>query len=275
MLRTMLSIVFGLLAGFVLITGTLWAFQDRLIYIPDRSEPPPPAQLGLPEVSAIRLATEDGLSLLAWWLPPPDAAAPVVLFLHGNAGNLAHRAGRAAAFRAAGQGALLVGWRGYGGNPGRPDEAGLVRDARAALAWLGGEGIGPARIGVWGESLGTAIALHLAASRPVPVGAVVLESPFTSLVDVARVHYPLIPAGLLLRDRFDSLSRVGAVTVPMLILTGGRDRLVPPGMGQRLAEAAGAPVETWQAPLADHNDVAAAGGQRVGIDFLRRSLGER
>jgi hypothetical protein len=273
MARTLLSIAFGLLGGYVLITGTLWAFQDRLIYVPDRSEPPAPARLGLPEVSEVRLTTEDGLSLLAWWLPPPDAAAPVVLFLHGNGGNLAHRAGRAAAFRAAGQGALLVAWRGYGGNPGQPDEAGLVRDARAALAWLSGQGIGPARIGVWGESLGSAVALHLAASRPVPVGAVVLETPFTSLVDVARVHYPLIPAGLLLRDRFDSLSRVGAVMVPLLVLTGGRDRLVPPEMGQRLAAAARAPAETWQAPEADHNDVAAAGGQRVGIEFLRRSLG--
>lgn len=269
------GIASGLLLAVGGVLGLLWMFQDRLIYFPDRAPPPPPALLGLPEVSAIRIATADGLELLAWWLPPASDDAPVVLFLHGNGGSLLHRAGRAAAFRAAGFGALLLEWRGYGGNPGRPHEAGLRQDAEAALAWLQAQGIPPARTGLWGESLGTAVAVGLAAAHPRGVGALVLESPFTSLLDVARLHYPFLPARWLLRDRYDSLARMPAVAAPVLFLTGGRDRLVPPSMAARLAEAATAPTEWWQAPDADHNDVAAAGGQDAGLAFLRRHLGPR
>jgi hypothetical protein len=252
--------------------AALYAFQDRLIYFPDPTPPPAPALLGLRGVEARTLRTADGLAILAWTVAPANDRAPVVLYLHGNGGSLLHRAPRVQRFQREGWGALFVQWRGYGGNPGSPSEAGLSDDARAGLAALQADGVAPARIVLWGESLGTGIALRLAAEQPDAIGAVVLESPYTSLLDLAKRHYPLLPSGLLLRDRYDSLSRIGAVRAPMLILQGSRDTLVPPEMGRALAAAATAPVEVWEAPGAGHNEIGAAGGVEAAAAFLRRRL---
>ncbi len=261
-----LTMALGLLGA----GAALYAFQDRLIHFPDPAAPPAPAALGLRGVQAVELRTADGLALLGWHLEPARADAPVLLYLHGNGGSLLHRAGRAQRFADLGWGALFVQWRGYGGNPGSPSEAGLALDAAAGLDWLAARGVPPARIVAWGESLGTGLAVRLAAERPAALGAVVLESPYTSMLDLARLHYPILPSGLLLRDRFDSLSRMPEVRVPVLILVGGRDRLVPAGMGRRLAAAATAPVQLWEAPEADHNEIGRAGGIEAAAAFLAR-----
>jgi hypothetical protein len=248
--------------------GALYAFQDRLIYFPDPSPPPPPAALGLQGVREIRLRTEDGLDILGWRVEG-RAGAPVLLYLHGNGGSLLHRAPRVQRFQRLGWGALFVEWRGYGGNPGTPGEDGFMHDARAGLAALRAEGVPASRTVFWGESLGTGIAVRLAAEQPEAVAALILESPYTSLRDLARRHYPILPAGLLLRDRYDSLSRIGAVRAPILILQGGRDTLVPPAMGRALADAA-VRAEVWEAPDAGHNELGAAGGVEAAAAFLAR-----
>ncbi|WP_270937654.1 alpha/beta hydrolase [Falsiroseomonas oryzae] len=250
----------------------LYAFQDRLIYFPDPAPPPAPAALGLRGVEAVRLRTADGLEILGWRVAATRPDAPVVLYLHGNGGSLLHRAGRVARFQALGWGALLVQWRGYGGNPGSPGEARLAEDARAGLAALQAEGVPARRIVVWGESLGTGPAIRLAAEQPEAVGAVVLESPYTSLLALARLHYPLLPSGLLLRDRYDNLSRIAEVRAPIVILQGARDTLVPPAMGRALAAAATAPVELWEAAEAGHNEIGAAGGVEAASRFVARHL---
>jgi fermentation-respiration switch protein FrsA (DUF1100 family) len=250
--------------------AALYAFQDRLIYFPDPTPPPAPALLGLERTRPVAVRTEDGLGLLGWRVAAARPDAPVVLYLHGNGGSLAHRAIRVRQFQAQGWGALFVQWRGYGGNPGQPGEEGLARDARAGLALLAAEGIAPSRIVIWGESLGTGPAVRLAAERPEAMSALVLESPYTSLLDLARRHYPVLPAGLLLRDRYDSLSRIGQVRVPILVLAGAQDQLVPAEMSRRLAAAATAPVQVWEAPLAGHNDLGAAGGVEAAAAFLAR-----
>jgi pimeloyl-ACP methyl ester carboxylesterase len=249
--------------------GAIYALQDRLIYFPDPTPPPPPALLGLSGVDVVELRTADGLALLGWSMAPTREGAPTILYLHGNGGSLAHRAPRVQRFRQHGFGALFVEWRGYGGNAGTPGEDGFTRDAEAGLAFLRAHGVPASRTVLWGESLGTGIAVRIAAERPEEVAAVVLESPYTSLLDLAHRHYPILPARLLLRDRFDNLSRVPQVTAPVLILQGSVDTLVPPEMGRRLA-AAGRRVEVWEAPGAGHNELGPAGGVEKAAEFLRR-----
>lgn len=268
--------ILGAVLGLVVTLGglgaALWAFQDRLIYFPDPTPPPPPALLGLERVAETRLRTADGLDILAWSLPAGRADAPVLLYLHGNGGSLAYRADRLRRFEGLGWGALVVQWRGYGGNPGQPSETGLAEDARAGLRALQEASVPAARIVLWGESLGTGLAIRLAAEQPRAVAAVILESPYTSLLALARQHYPVLPSNLLLRDRYDSLSRVRAVEAPILILQGARDVLVPPAMGHELAAAARAPVVVWEAPLAGHNELGQLGAIEEAARFLARRL---
>lgn len=258
----------GLLMVFVLLLTLL---QDRFIYFPDTARSDLSAT-GLRGITESHVTTEDGLRLLAWTLPPADDGKPMLLYLHGNSGNLQGLRHRMAQLEVLGWGAMFLEWRGYGGNPGTPNEAGLLRDARAALAAIAAQGIAPGRIVLWGESLGTGIAIALAAEQPDAVGAVLLESPYTSLLAVAGGHFPWLPLRWLLRDHYDSLARIGGITAPILIMTGGRDVVIPPWMSERLAAAARAPVERRTMPEAGHADLIQAVGVDVVADFLRRRL---
>jgi fermentation-respiration switch protein FrsA (DUF1100 family) len=249
------------------LVGALYFGQRRLLFLPDRTSPDP-QRVGIPGIEVLRLSTADGLFLIAWYLPPADPDGFVVLYLHGNGGHIGHRAERLRKFRAAGWGALLVEYRGYGGNPGAPSEAGFLLDAEAGLAALQGLGAGAERTLLWGESLGSNLAVRLAAGRD--FAAVLLESAFTSVAALAWRRYPFVPVDLLLKDRFDTLSCIGAVRSPVLFLMGGRDRLVPPEMGRTLFAAVTAPKEIWLAPEADHNDLGMFGAMEAAVAFVRR-----
>lgn len=253
---------------YILLLTALFLRQRQILFRPDRSRPVP-SLAGVDAVEQIAVPTADGLELDSWWLPPAHGA-PVVLYLQGNAGHIGHRGERLRRFAAQGWGALLLGYRGYGGNPGAPSEAGLLADANAALAELARRGIAPTRLVLWGESLGSGVAVAAAAGRE--IGALVLETPFTSITALAKRRYPYVPVERLLKDRFDSLGRIGAVRCPILIATAGQDRVVPPDMGIRLREAAAAPAELWHAAAAGHSDLAAFGLVEAAAEFLRRRL---
>lgn len=240
----------------------------QLLYFPDPSRPDIRA-VGRADAREVRLATEDGLQLLGWWLPPPPSR-PVIAYFHGNGGNIGHRAELMRDFAAAGFGALFLEYRGYGGNPGSPSEEGFYADARAALAFLDRQDVPPQRLVLYGESLGTAVAVRMAAERP--VGAVVLEAPFTSIEAVGRHHYPFLPVSLVLRDRFDAASQITQVTAPILMLHGERDEVVPVAVGRALFAAAPEPKEAWFAPEGGHEDLDEHGVFAVVLDFLRRRL---
>ncbi len=253
--------------GAGLLLGGIYAAQRRLIYFPDNDLPHPSAA-GLPGVQAGRIQTADGLSLIAWYAAPAEPENFVVLYLHGNAGNIAYRARRVLQFAQFGWGVMLPEYRGYGGNPGTPSEQGLLEDARAALARLRAMAIPPERILLWGESLGTGLAVRLAAESD--VACLLLESPYTSMAALARWHLPWLRLGFLLRDRFDSLSRIGDVRAPILVMQGRRDTIVPPEMGRQLLDAARAPAELWQAADSGHNNLADFGIFAAAADFVRR-----
>jgi fermentation-respiration switch protein FrsA (DUF1100 family) len=219
-----------------LAVAALWALQDRLIFQADgRALGDPPA--GLPGFATESLATGDGLTL-RFWLAPPAPGKPVIVYFHGNGGNAGDRADAMRPLVAAGYGVALTEYRGYGRNPGAPSEAALLADGAAYLALVRARFPGH-RIVLWGESLGGGIALPLAAANR--VAGVILDSPFTSLVEIATDKYPFVPVDTLLQTRFDNLAAIGAVHAPLLILHGERDGVVPVEFGRRLLEAANEP----------------------------------
>src|SRR5690606_30697375 len=171
--------------------------------------------------------TADDLRLEGWFVSP--GAAPTgqtIVVFNGNGGNRAYRAPLAAVLARAGHAVLLFDYRGYGGNPGLPSERGLLRDARAAVdAVASRPDVDPSRIVYFGESIGTGVAVQLAVERP--PHALILRSPFTSLVELGRHHYPFLPVGWLARDRFDSMARIAHVRSPLLVIAGTADRIVP------------------------------------------------
>ena len=234
----------------------MWSQQRRLIYFPSPG-PVPSASAVLPGAQDVVLHTVDGLDLGAWFFPSGPSA---VLICNGNAGDRWLRAPLATALVRAGFSVLLFDYRGYGGNPGRPTEDGLAVDARAAHDWLATHD-GVERIAYFGESLGAAVALGLAVERP--PSALVLRSPFTSLSDVGRLHYPWLPVGRLLIDRYPSIDRIGELRAPLLVIAGERDSIVPAALSQRLYGAAPEPKHFMLVPGADHNDSDLLDGPEV------------
>jgi uncharacterized protein len=256
----------GLLAAVLL--GLIWSQQRRLIYFPWPGRLPAASSV-LTGSQEIVLPTEDGIHLGGWFLPAQGSSpAPAVLVCNGNGGNRALRAPLAAALSRAGLSVLLFDYRGYGGNLGRPSEDGLAADARAAQAWLAARPeVDPGRIALFGESLGAAVALRLAVERP-PT-ALILRSPFTSLTDVGRQHYPWLPVKWLLTDRYGSAARVAQLTVPLLVIAGERDQIVPAALSRRLYDAASVPKRFVLVPGADHNDAALLDGAQMADEILR------
>jgi uncharacterized protein len=250
--------------------GLLWSQQRRLIYFPSPG-PVPSAQGFVPNGRDVVLETEDGIQLGAWYFPVPGRG-PAVLVCNGNGGDRSLRLQLAAALNRMGLSVLLFDYRGYGGNPGRPTEDGLAADARAAEAWLATQSeVDPERIAYFGESLGAGVAVGLAMERP--PAALVLRSPFTSLAEVGRVHYPWLPVGRLLMDRYPSIDRIGSVDAPVLVIAGDRDDIVPTSLSKRLYEAAPEPKRFVLVPGAGHNDVALLDGRQM-IDEVGRFLSE-
>lgn len=268
----LLKLALAAAAVYLGLVGVMYAMQRKMMYYPVQALPAP-AAVGAPDLHAIMLVTDDGLALTAWRKPAAAPGGAELLYLHGNGGNIADRAEKVRPFLAAGHGILLLSYRGYGGNPGSPSEAGLFADARAAYDALRAEGVAPARIVLIGESLGSGVAVYLASERE--VGAVLLEAPYTSTVDVGQKAYPFIPVRLLMKDRFDSLSRIARVTAPLLIVHGELDPVVPVEFGRRLFAAANEPKEAVFLPSGDHGNLEHFGLQEMQLDFLARHLARK
>lgn len=266
--RVMIAVVVGALVG---VLGVVLG-QRALIYFPS-DVVPAPRTVGLPEAESVRVATDDGLELRAWYVPARGETVGAVLVLPGNGGNRAGRAPLAAALSARGLATLLLDYRGYGGNPGRPSQRGLLADARAGAGALQRHsGVDPTRTVYYGESLGTSVAAGLAAERP--PAAVILRSPFPDLAAVGRRHYPWLPVRLLLLDRFPTAEWIATYDGPTLVVTAGRDEIVPNDLSMRVAEVAAADVVT--VPAVGHNDPMLLDGAELSdriARFLRTRAG--
>jgi uncharacterized protein len=251
----------------VAIFAVLWVFQRSLIYLPSQELPATP-----PDVEQVTYGTEDGLTISAWLVESEASRGSVIVF-NGNAGNRSHRLPLARALVKRGLTVLLTDYRGYGGNPGSPTEDGLALDARAALRYMESRA-GDAPLVYFGESLGAAVAIRLA-TEDLPT-AIVLRSPFTSLPDVAAVHYGWLPTSLLLKDRFQSLDRVDDVEAAVLVIAGTSDSTVPLDHSKAVYRAANEPKEIILIDGAGHNDMSLLDGDEMieGIfDFLEDVLG--
>lgn len=252
-MRALLVLVAVLVVA-ALVLAMLLVFQRQLVYFPQ------PADGGrasdhLPNAREVTLRTDDRLELGAWFVPATQGDRGVtVLVANGNAGNRSMRAPLAAALARSGLSVLLFDYRGFGGNPGKPTEEGLARDARAAQTFLIDEvAVRPERLVYFGESLGAAVVTRLATERA-PAG-LVLRSPFTDLASVGRVHYPFLPVHrALLMDRYPVVDLIARVSVPVTVVYGTRDSIVPPDQSEAVAAAAAGPTRSIAVEGADHND---------------------
>ena len=213
------------------------------------------------------LRTADGLQLLSWYSPAKESKFTIVYF-QGNAGTIGSRGFKARKFIDSGHGLLMVGHRGYGGNPGNPSEAGLILDGEAGLAFLEQMGVTAGRIVLYGESLGSGVAVALAAGPGRKAAALILESPYTSIEDVAASRYWFAPVRLLLKDQFNSIARIRKVQSTVLILHGKSDRIIPVDQGTKLFEQANEPKQIHVFPSGGHSDLYDHGADHVVLSFL-------
>lgn len=237
---------------------------NALLYFPSRTIAGTPAEAGL-TYDDVDLTTDDGQRLHGWWVQRRAPGRGHVLLCHGNAGNVGDRIAHAAVLTGVGFDVLLFDYRGYGSSSGSPDEAGTYTDARAARSWLVGEpGVDPRRVLYLGESLGGAVALELALAHP-PAGLVLLSA-FTSVRDMARLHYRAVPAALV-PDAYPSLRRIAGLRAPLLVLHGEDDMIVPVEHARALFDAAPAPKRLRIVRGAGHNDIVSLAGPRLAAEI--------
>lgn len=254
-------------AAYACIALAAYFGQRSLIYFPSRARTLP-TQAGLAGVEERTLITPDGARVLAWY-GKARPGKPTILYFHGNGGSLLERAERVRRFMGEGWGVYMMTYRGYGGSTGSPSEVANVADARLAYGALVLEGVEPAMIIVYGESLGTGVAARIAVERP--AAGVVLEAPFTSVADVGTRAYPYLPVRLFLRDRYETSAYVGQIRTPLLILHGERDRIIPVEMGHELFRLANEPKQLATFPNGGHSDIYV--NSNNALDVMRGWIG--
>lgn len=249
----------GVLLAGVLLKALVWWLQPRLAFYPRRGPTPAPPPFELFEVT-----TDDGERLQGWFLPP-DSSGPVVVYFCGNAGNLVDRALLLSGFVGKGIGIAAVNYRGMGESTGSPSEDGVYSDAAAVYRFVTERhGVEPRRIVLWGHSIGGAVASWLAMQKP--CAGLILESTFRSAKVMARRILPVIPTGLFLSYRFDNERHMPELHVPVLLIHGLSDTVIPSDDSQLLFSLAHEPKELWLIPQGGHNDLS----ETVGSAFFER-----
>jgi fermentation-respiration switch protein FrsA (DUF1100 family) len=244
------KLVLVLGSAYLLVAVAAFFAQRKLMYFPDQTRVPPES-FALAVVEERLLETPDGETLVAWY-GPAAPGRPTLLYFHGNAGNLANRSERVRKYLARGIGVFILSYRGYSGSSGSPSERANVADAKLAYEALIADGVGPEDIIVYGESLGSGVAVQLAAEKP--VGGVILDAPYTSIVDVAAGAYPYFPVRPFLFDRYESLRYLPKIDAPLLVIHGEEDEVIPVAMGRAVYAAANGPKEIVTFPGAGHSD---------------------
>ncbi len=259
-LRWLRAIFIAAVAATLFWTIALMIFEDQFIYFPQKYPQGPYDQASsIPNLQDCWITTPDSVKIHGWYVTAESAKATFVIS-HGNAGNISHRYLILRSLQKRGYNVLMYDYRGYGRSEGSPSEEGVYLDGRAALDYvLALRGVDSSRTLLWGTSLGGAVAVDVATHRP--VAGMILESTFTSAKEVARVLYPFLPVHFFLRTKLNSIEKIKSLHVPILIVHGSHDTIIPAGFGRKLFEAANDPKEMYEIPGADHNDTFFVGGE--------------
>jgi hypothetical protein len=244
----------------------LFLSQGRKVFPASTMKPELASTPGAENMREIIIDGPGGVRLISWFQPPRRADGRTIAYFHGNAGNIGGRVERVIPYLALGYGVLLVGYPGYGGNPGMPSEVGFYHTARANLDFLDAEGIVAEQLILFGESLGTAVAVQMATERQAL--ALILEAPLASVHLSARARYPLLAHDFLVRNKFASIDKIGQVHMPLLIIHGALDRTTSIRFGRMLFERANEPKQGFFPPEAGHNDLMQLGMPETVITFL-------
>ena len=233
---------------YLIITLVLYNSQRSLLYHPSENN-----YFGdklTVSIDKIKIKTDDNVELLAWYHEKDIEKYKTILFLHGNAGSLENRIHKINHFNDMDVNFLIISWRGFSGNKGKPTEKGLYKDAKSAVEWLKNKGINQKNIIIYGESLGTGVATEI--SQNDNFAGIILESPFTSMVAAGKSKYPIFPIGLLLKDKYESDKKIKNIQSPILIMHGEADTIVPFWMGKKLYELANQPKYSYFPTYDDH-----------------------
>ena len=243
---TIIILTFLLIYFFILFTT--YFFQRNLLYHPKENN-----YFGDPlrvSIEKVKIETQDNIQLLSWHHNKNINNYKTILFLHGNAGSLENRIHKINHFKDMNINFLLVSWRGFNGNEGSPTEQGLYEDARSAVRWLKSKGVVEKNIIIYGESLGTGVATEIAQYKN--FAGIILESPFTSMIDAGKTKYPYLPVRFLLKDKYESNKKIKNIKSPILIMHGKVDNIVPFYMGKKIYELANEPKYSYFSEYDDH-----------------------
>lgn len=265
-MKMWIKLIFFVLFLYAGMVGLLYCFQTHLIYHPNTIQPQP-ENSGVPDMYPVSLRTKDQLTLTSWY-KPAFSNKPTVVYFQGNRGHIGHRGFTVRPYLDRGIGVMLVGFRGYGGNPGSPSEIGWYEDARTAIKYLLEQGVSAQCMVLLGESLGTGVAVELATEYD--VGALILQSPFSSLSDLAAHHYPLIPVKLLMHDQYDNVSKIKTLKKPLLVFHGERDTTIPLQYAKNFYQAAQEPKNIWIYYRGGHNNLDNHDMRKRAMDFIMK-----
>ena len=233
---------------YLVVTLGLYIFQRDLLYHPVENN-----YYGdklTVNIEKVNITTDDNIDLLAWYHKKDIKKYKTILYLHGNAGSLENRIHKINHFNNININFLLLAWRGFSGNEGKPTEQGLYQDARSAVKWLINEGAIEENIVIYGESLGTGVATEIAQNKN--FAGVILESPFTSMIDLGKKYYPIFPVKLLLKDKYESEKKIKNLKSPILVMHGKKDKIVPFYMGEKIFDMANNPKFNYFTEMDDH-----------------------
>jgi len=245
------TIILALVSFYALLLIFVFSFQRNLLYHPSVDNYLKDQVTNEPtEIEKVKITTVDNINLVAWFYNKNIEKFKTILFFHGNAGSLENRTYKLNHFKDLNVNFLIIAWRGFGGNAGKPSETGLYRDAKSAIKWLNLKGVTEENIILYGESLGTGVAVEVAQNKN--YAGVILESPYTSMVNMGKKHYPLFPVRFLLKDKFESYKKIKKVYVPILVIHGKIDKIVPFAMGKKMYELANEPKFFYFQEYGDH-----------------------